>query len=38
MSLVNLAKFNRKIFALFKIKLSFLTDDLSQTQLKTARR
>ena len=28
MSAVNLAKFNRKIFALF---LSFLTDDLSQT-------
>ena len=36
MSAVNLAKFQRKIFAIFMIKLSFLTDNLSQTQLKTA--
>ena len=35
MSAVNLAKFWRKIL---RIKLSFLTDNLTQTQLKTAQK
>ena len=38
MNAVNLGKFWRKIFVIFKIKLSFLTDNLSRTQLKTAQK